>query len=177
MTHDPDFRRLFVNRLWTTILAATDRQIPAVDRDRARRFLTSGAGFATACVRAGLDPDRVRHHSLNLIGQDATQRAAPAICTPAQRRSQPRRARSAGRPIGSARRRLEHNGRSQTIEAWADELGMNHKTIRSRLSLGWTVDRTLTQPALPRRRPDRGVGRAENKNAGTGVPPTAQIST
>jgi hypothetical protein len=39
-------------------------------------------------------------------------------------------------------------GRSQTIRAWAEEIGINAGTLYSRLCRGhWTVDRTFTTPA------------------------------
>jgi len=177
MTHDPEFRRLFVNRLWTNILHATDRNRPAADRGHARRFLVSGAGFEPACIRAGLDPARVRQHTLNLIGpaEEMKPRRDSAVAT--RERRKPRASGASKRPpVGSTLRRLEHDGRSMTIEAWATELGVNHKTIRARLSNGWSVVRTLTQPAIPRPRRNRGVGRASDAHGGTGAHPTAKTS-
>jgi len=42
--------------------------------------------------------------------------------------------------------RIEHDGRSQTVQQWADEVGMSVKTLRWRLKSGWTVARALGIP-------------------------------
>jgi hypothetical protein len=39
--------------------------------------------------------------------------------------------------------KLTHNGKSQTIEEWSKELGISIKTIRSRITRGFSVDRVL----------------------------------
>lgn len=41
---------------------------------------------------------------------------------------------------------LEFNGRKQCLSAWAQEIGISSKTITSRLRLGWTIERTLSEP-------------------------------
>jgi hypothetical protein len=46
---------------------------------------------------------------------------------------------------------LEHNGRSQSIAAWARELGVDPKTISWRLANGWTVAAALSTPAKQRK--------------------------
>ena len=43
-------------------------------------------------------------------------------------------------------RRLEFEGRSLTLGEWAEVLGVSRRTLITRLSRGWTLDRTLTQP-------------------------------
>lgn len=48
-------------------------------------------------------------------------------------------------------RLLEHDGRSQSLGAWADELGLNPRTLETRLSRGWSVARSLTQPVATKR--------------------------
>lgn len=40
-------------------------------------------------------------------------------------------------------RLLTHNGKTQCVAAWAEELGINGRTLRSRLNAGWSVERTL----------------------------------
>lgn len=42
--------------------------------------------------------------------------------------------------------RLTHNGKTQTIAEWAEELGMTWSTLYSRLKNGWSVDRALSEP-------------------------------
>jgi hypothetical protein len=42
---------------------------------------------------------------------------------------------------------VEFNGRRQTIAEWADETGINYRTLNNRINRGWTVERALTTPA------------------------------
>jgi len=39
---------------------------------------------------------------------------------------------------------ITHQGKTQCIVAWAEELGINQSTIRSRFRLGWSTERALT---------------------------------
>lgn len=41
---------------------------------------------------------------------------------------------------------LTLHGRSQCLAAWADELGIGHRVIRTRKRRGWSDERTLTTP-------------------------------
>lgn len=41
---------------------------------------------------------------------------------------------------------LTHAGRTMNAEQWATELGISANTLRSRLRLGWSVERALTEP-------------------------------
>jgi hypothetical protein len=50
-----------------------------------------------------------------------------------------------------ANRHLEHDGRSQILVEWAEELHMKPVTLSQRLRKGWTVERALTQPVEARR--------------------------
>jgi hypothetical protein len=43
-------------------------------------------------------------------------------------------------------RLLTHGGRTQTMAAWAHELGMNPSALLYRIRAGWTVKRVLTTP-------------------------------
>lgn len=52
---------------------------------------------------------------------------------------------------------VEFRGRSQTIPAWAMELGIAERTLRGRLEQGWTVEAAFTKP-VRRRNPARPVG-------------------
>lgn len=44
-------------------------------------------------------------------------------------------------------RKVDWNGRIQTISEWARETGLSHHTIWIRLNRGWTVEKTLTKPS------------------------------
>jgi hypothetical protein len=45
---------------------------------------------------------------------------------------------------------LKFQGRSQCLTAWAEELGISSRTIRTRLKLGWSVERALSQAISPK---------------------------
>lgn len=47
---------------------------------------------------------------------------------------------------------LVHDGRSQSLQAWADEVGLLPQTIRGRLAQGWAISEALTKPIDARRR-------------------------
>lgn len=42
--------------------------------------------------------------------------------------------------------RLTHNGKTMNATQWATELGVSPNTLRSRLRIGWSVERALTEP-------------------------------
>ena len=41
---------------------------------------------------------------------------------------------------------LSYKGKIQTISQWAREIGMKEETLRTRLNLGWDVEKALTTP-------------------------------
>lgn len=47
---------------------------------------------------------------------------------------------------------ISYNGRSQTVTQWSREFGVPYCRLRSRLALGWDIERALTAPSQERRR-------------------------
>jgi hypothetical protein len=45
-----------------------------------------------------------------------------------------------------ANRVLEFNGQTKCLEEWAEQYGMNSRSLMSRLRLGWSVEKALTTP-------------------------------
>lgn len=41
-------------------------------------------------------------------------------------------------------RLCEYNGKTMTLKQWAEEAGINYKTLHTRMSRGWTLERALT---------------------------------
>lgn len=41
---------------------------------------------------------------------------------------------------------ITYNGKTQTLQQWANELNLNRETILSRLNRGWSVKKALTEP-------------------------------
>lgn len=45
---------------------------------------------------------------------------------------------------------IEYNGKSQTLYQWSKELNIKKVTLKNRLYLGWTIERTFTTPVRKR---------------------------
>ena len=41
---------------------------------------------------------------------------------------------------------ITYNGKTQTVKQWSEELNINNNTIITRLSRGWSIERTLNKP-------------------------------
>jgi hypothetical protein len=50
-------------------------------------------------------------------------------------------------------RMVTHEGRTQCMAAWEQELGLPPGIVSKRLSHGWSVDRALTEPSRSQRAP------------------------
>jgi hypothetical protein len=48
--------------------------------------------------------------------------------------------------------KLTHGGKTQTLTAWSEELGLPFYTLRQRYRYGWSDERILTQPYQERRK-------------------------
>jgi len=76
-----------------------------------------------------------RYHTLERINKDGNYE--PSNCKWATMKEQSRNKSNA--------RILELNGIKKSTIEWAEFLGINVKTIRSRLNYGWPVERVLTK--------------------------------
>lgn len=41
---------------------------------------------------------------------------------------------------------LTYHGKTQSLADWANELGLNYNTLRSRLRIGWSVEKAFEKP-------------------------------
>jgi hypothetical protein len=41
---------------------------------------------------------------------------------------------------------LEHNGEKLSLKEWSERIGIERRTIKMRLKLGWTIEKALTTP-------------------------------
>ncbi len=75
---------------------------------------------------------------------DVNQGYSPENCRWATAKTQRRNSRQ--------NKYLSFRGRTQTLVEWAEETGLSAGAIRLRLSKGWTIERALTTPWIPRHR-------------------------
>lgn len=183
--HDGDAENIRGRSIWLAVIyqaledATTTKHATApVERAQARAWLSSmGKDFREVCALAGVEPDQIRARAQHMIAQADAGMTLSGLHRPGRTRRTT--------PVEGGRRSIAgmtitHAGRTLTLKAWADELGIPAHVVRARAQYGWTTERILFEPVDTRKRKraarDRGVGRAQTVNAGTGALPTAQIS-
>lgn len=129
-------------RAWQTMrLRCTD--------PKHRAYPAYGGRGITVCdswlndVRAfyrDMGPKPTPSHELDRIDNDGPY--SPENCRWTTRKRNSRNRRSS--------RLLTHDGRTQTVAAWASETGLPSDTLYKRLAAGWTTRRALTTPVEPR---------------------------
>lgn len=93
-----------------------------------------GQGFLNFLADMGYLP--TPKHELDR--KDVNGNYEPGNCRWATRKEQMRNTRCS--------RNLTHNGKTQCVAAWAEELGIKAPMILARLKYGWSAERTLTTP-------------------------------
>lgn len=96
--------------------------------------------------------ERPDSYSLDRI--DRTKDYGPKNCRWANLVTQNRNRKQYGR--GNRTADLTHLGKTQSMMAWARELGIGYYMIRQRISSGWTVHDALAIPKINRCRKNRG---------------------
>lgn len=77
-----------------------------------------------------------KEHTIDRI--DNSKGYSPDNCKWATRKEQSRNRRS--------NRIVNHNGKSQTVTEWSEELGISYGAILARLNRGWSTEKALTTP-------------------------------
>jgi hypothetical protein len=126
---------------------------------RDRHWPDYGGRGIGVCVRLRTDfiaffaelMDRPRGHTLDRIDNDGGYWCGSPLCPECGPACRPCNIRWADRRTQNRNRRncrtVTLGGRTQTLAAWIEELGLPASTVHSRLRLGWSSERALTTPA------------------------------
>ncbi len=126
--------------------------IARCQNSRHRSFKNYGGRGVSICTRwirsfaaffADMGPRPSPEHSLDRKDNDGNYE--PSNCRWATRREQQSNRRGCNR--------VTWNGKTQTLYAWARELGMAPSTLRGRLRLGWPISDVLFRPSKKEGKP------------------------
>lgn len=115
-----------------------------------RNYLTYTANGITVCERwssfenflADMGQPPTENHTLDRI--ETTGNYEPGNCRWATMREQQNNRGN--------NRLISHGGHSLTAPEWERRTGIHRATIEQRIALGWSIERTLTEPPTPGRR-------------------------
>lgn len=116
--------------------------------ERYNSYKNYGARGITVCNEWKNNPSAFKkwalsngcREDLTLERIDTSKGYSPENCRWATRKEQANNRRS--------NRLISFNGETHTLSEWAEKKGINSITIRSRLRLGWSVERALTEPSF-----------------------------
>jgi len=101
---------------------------------------TGKNGFANFVADMGVRPDN--GHTIERSNNDGNY--CPTNCCWLLKKLQNRNTRN--------NVMLTFRGKTQCLVAWAEETGINRRTLSNRINKGWSVERALTETAKPGRR-------------------------
>jgi hypothetical protein len=140
-THGQKGTRLY--RIWQHIITRCTNHKAKDFKDYGGRRITvyaawqhSFSAFADY-VATHLGPQPTPQHTIDRIDNESGN-YEPGDLRWATRFEQSRNTR--------ANVRLTYNGETRVLNDWATHLGVHRTTLSSRLRLGWSVERTLTEP-------------------------------
>ncbi len=98
------------------------------------RWLDPKNGFANFLADMGLRPEG----AYSIERKEVNGNYYPGNCCWATVEQQARNKRD--------NHNIIHKGKTQCLTAWAEEVGMNYYTLKTRIRRGWSADRALTTP-------------------------------